>query len=190
MKNSHPARGVNFDITKDVAIESDGLGTSEVITRDDFYEMISDFHKELHGIRFRNFAELDVLNIQQVAEFYDNMFERNQLNQTKMESVMRISKKDLTKIIREEKEKLLVEMGPLPNAERSLGLYADAASVDQVTDSILDVLQQVEMGAHEDGMEDEEAEEYARSAAILAVANAFEAAGFMDIKYLLHKAIR
>ncbi len=58
LNESHPQRGVNFDITLDKAIQSDGHGTSDVITRDDFYEI----------------PELDKMNIQQVAEFYDDMF--------------------------------------------------------------------------------------------------------------------
>ena len=79
----HPAKGVNFDITLDKAIQSDGHGTSDVITRDDFYDMISDFHKELHGIRFKDFEKLDSMNIQQVAEFYDDMFDSPESHEMK-----------------------------------------------------------------------------------------------------------
>ena len=73
----HPSRGVNFDITSDKAIQSDGHGTSDEITREDFYEMIYDFGGELGRSRSwfdSQVPELDKMNIQQVAEFYDDMF--------------------------------------------------------------------------------------------------------------------
>ena len=77
IKEIHPSRGVNFDITLDKAIQSDGLGTSDVITRDDFYEMIYDFGGELGRPRSwfdSQVPKLDKMNIQQVSEFYEDMF--------------------------------------------------------------------------------------------------------------------
>jgi len=75
LKEMHPQKGINFDINKDVAIEEDGMGSNHVITRDDFYDMISDYSKELTGRRFRDFEKLNKMNIQQVAEFYEDMFD-------------------------------------------------------------------------------------------------------------------
>jgi len=84
--NSSP--GVHFDITKDIALQSDGLGTTDTITRDDFYDMISDYYKEQEGIRFRNFEMLDKMNIQQVAEFYDDMFPQSALRESQDPSLL------------------------------------------------------------------------------------------------------
>ncbi len=90
---------------------------------------------------------------------------------------MKLTKKQLKNIIAEEKQKLLVEMNPMKNAERSLGLYADVSDVEALQDALLNILQGVEMAAQQDGLEDEEAEEYAADAAVLAVAQAFQSAG-------------
>jgi hypothetical protein len=48
--------------------------TGEALDRGDFYDMISDYSKELTGRRFRDFEKLNKMNIQQVAEFYEDMF--------------------------------------------------------------------------------------------------------------------
>ena len=72
---------------------------------------------------------------------------------------MKLTKKQLKNIIAEEKQKLLVEMNPMKNAERSLGLYADVSDVEALQDALLNILQGVEMAAQQDGLEDEEAEE-------------------------------
>ena len=94
---------------------------------------------------------------------------------------MKITQKQLKRIIKEEKAKLLAEqMNPQANAERALGSFADMAAVDRVTDGVLDLLQSIEMGAVEEGLEDEEAEEMASNGAILAVAQAFQSAGLME----------
>ena len=100
---------------------------------------------------------------------------------------MKITKRQLRKIIKEEKQRLLSEN---QNAERALGSYANVSTTDKVTDSILDILQEVEMGASEDGMDNEMAEEMARSAALLAVAQAFQSAGLTDVYMALYKLIR
>ena len=90
---------------------------------------------------------------------------------------MKITKRQLRRIIKEEKQRLLVEMSPFADAKRSLSGYANVSTVDKLTDAILDLLQEVEMGAAEDGLEDDEAEDMATSAALLAVAQAFQSAG-------------
>ena len=72
----------------------------------------------------------------------------------------------------------------------ALGSFANVTTTDKLTDSILNVLQEVELGAVEDGMDQEMAEEMARSAALLAVAQAFEAGGLMDVSFALQKMIR
>ena len=105
---------------------------------------------------------------------------------------MKITKRQLRKIIKEEKASLLSEMyqGGHSDAERALGMYTNVSTVDQVTDSILNVLQEVEMGAHEDGMEGDEGEDLAAAAAILAVAHAFQAAGRIDVYQALFQELQ
>ena len=104
---------------------------------------------------------------------------------------MKITKRQLRRIIKEEKQKMLeMYKGGRSNAERSLGLYANTSTVDQITDSILNVLQEVEMGAHEDGMEGDESEDMAVAAAILAVAHAFQAAGRIDVYQALIQELK
>ena len=87
---------------------------------------------------------------------------------------MRLSKKQIQEIIKQEK-RILTEMNPMADADRSVGTLANVSSIDQVTDGILNILQEVEMGAQdEEGLEPDEAEEKARNAAILVVAQAFQ----------------
>jgi hypothetical protein len=104
---------------------------------------------------------------------------------------MRLTKKQLAKIILEEKTRLLTEMNPMADADRSVGTLANVSSIDQVTDGILNILQEVEMGAQEEeGLEPDEAEAKARNAAILVVAQAFQSAGLTDVYYSLTKMLR
>ena len=104
---------------------------------------------------------------------------------------MKITKRQLRRIIKEEKQKILeMYQGGRSDAERSLGTYANVSTVDKITDSILDVLQEVEMGAHEDGMDEEMAEDMAAAAAVLAVAQAFQSAGRMDIYQALIQELK
>ena len=103
---------------------------------------------------------------------------------------MRLSKKQIQEIIKQEK-RILTEMNPMADADRSVGTLANVSSIDQVTDGILNILQEVEMGAQdEEGLEPDEAEEKARNAAILVVAQAFQSAGISDVYYGLTKMIR
>lgn len=88
---------------------------------------------------------------------------------------MKITKRQLMQIIKEEKAKLLLKEDA--NAERALGSYANSSSVDALTEALLNILQEVEMGAIEDGLEEDEAEDMAADAVLLAVAQAFQSAG-------------
>ena len=104
---------------------------------------------------------------------------------------MKITKRQLQRIIKEEKSKLLVEMNPRANADRSLGMLANVSTMETLGNSLLDLLQEVEMGAvEEEGVEPEEGEEMARNAAILCVANAFQSAGLVDVYQSLFKLLR
>jgi len=103
---------------------------------------------------------------------------------------MKITKRQLRRIIKEEKANLLSEAGPVANANRSLGLYANMSTVDNITDGLHDLLQEVMMGAEEDGMGEEDAERASRDAAIVAVANAFQGAGILDVYHNLMRMLQ
>ena len=70
-------------------------------------------------------------------------------------------------------------MNPMADAKRSLSSYANVSTVDKLTDAILDLLQEVSFGAEEDGLEEDESEDMATAAALLAVAQAFQSAGLV-----------
>ena len=89
---------------------------------------------------------------------------------------MKITKRQLRGIIKEEKAKMLHEQSAAA-AERGLGMYANTALIDQLNSSIIELLQGVAAEAMEDGVDDFEAEEMATDVALLAVGNALSAAG-------------
>ena len=103
---------------------------------------------------------------------------------------MKVTKRQLQRIIKEERAKLLNEMGPAANAERALGMYADTSDVDKLQSAFMEILQGVSMAAVEDGLDDDEAEEMAADAAILAVAQAFQAAGMTAEYDMLYRMLR
>ncbi len=90
---------------------------------------------------------------------------------------MKVTKSQLKRIIKEERSKLLVEMNPAANAERSLGLYANTTLIDQLSSVVMDLLQGIETEAIEDGLEEDEAEDMAVDAVVIAIAQALQAAG-------------
>ena len=94
---------------------------------------------------------------------------------------MKITKRQLRRIIKEEKARLLNEQSPIANAERSKGGYADQSAVNQATDGIIGILQTVETEAEVDLEDDIEAKAAARNAALLVCAQAFQAADHKDV---------
>lgn len=104
--------------------------------------------------------------------------------------MMKITKQQLRNIIKEEKQKLLVEMNPMANAERSLSMYANVSKVDQVATSIIELLQNIETEAASDGLEEDEAEDMAIDAVLLAVANAFQSAGMVAEYNALYQMVQ
>ena len=103
---------------------------------------------------------------------------------------MKVTKTQLKRIIKEEKQKLLVEMNPIATAERSLGMYANTSVIDQMSKSIADLLQNIEIEAIDDGLEEDEAEEMAIDAVLLAVAQAFQSVGMVAEYDALYKMIQ
>ena len=96
---------------------------------------------------------------------------------------MKITRRQLKRIIKEERQKILVEMdmSPIANAERSVGVYADQSAVDQATDGIVGILQTVERDSETDLGDELEARNEARNAALLVCAQAFQAADHKDV---------
>ena len=93
---------------------------------------------------------------------------------------MKITKRQLRQIIKEEKAKLLVEMNPVANAERSLGMYASTAVVDQLNKTVARLLEDITAEAVEDGLEEDESYDLAVDAVVMAVHEAFLSAGMVD----------
>ena len=93
---------------------------------------------------------------------------------------MKVSKQQIRRIIKEEKAKLLVEMNPVANAERSLGMYANTVVVDQLNKTVARLLENITAEAVEDGLEEDESYDLAVDAVVMAVSEAFLSAGMVD----------
>ena len=140
---------ITYDDAADTATHRSAGGSPQVFTRDDYYDMISDFSKELTGRRGNYFKPdaLDAMDIQGVAEYYEDMFdspEAREMNASfeaemqkqadeeigmekdqpalnkapksqgmgrRTENVMKITKGQLRRIIKEEKARILREQG-------------------------------------------------------------------------------
>ena len=88
---------------------------------------------------------------------------------------MKITKRQLRRIIKEEKAKLVENQ----NASRMQGMYSDVAAIDALHDAFDELLMGTTMSAQEDLGGDDEADEAAVSAVTLAVAHIFQASGLM-----------
>ena len=102
---------------------------------------------------------------------------------------MKISKRQLKKIIKEEKQKLLVEMNPMRHAERMQGTYSDISMIDALTKAMTASLAQTESDAFEDLGGDEEASMAAEAALTYTVAQAFQTLGLMSQYQALIKTL-
>ena len=102
---------------------------------------------------------------------------------------MKITKRQLLRIIKEEKTSLLAESYPSTNADRSIGLYADITDLNALNDSILNIYRQVDDEAQEDGHDRQEAADLSRNAVIEAVAQAFNEAGITSARDALRRIL-
>ena len=80
---------------------------------------------------------------------------------------MKITRKQLKRIIKGERSKLLVEMNPIANAERTIGLHAPTSRVATLKDAIDKLQGDIVDSAINDGLEDDEAEEMAADAVMM-----------------------
>ena len=94
---------------------------------------------------------------------------------------MKITKRQLRRIIKEEKQKLLVEMNPLANADRMLTLGKPEAMQSQLTDLLIKMTKTAEIELIKDGEVDEEdADIEGSNAVMMALANSLQSIGFTN----------
>jgi len=103
---------------------------------------------------------------------------------------MKITKRQLRQIIKEEKQKLLEDQHGPSNAERMQGTYSDITMIDAVTDSIQALLAQTDADAFEDLGDEEDASMASEAALTLTVAQAFQAMGMMAQYQALFSTLR
>ena len=103
---------------------------------------------------------------------------------------MKITKRQLRKIINEEKQKLLVEMDQNTNASRAMGLYANISEIDAVENAIAELLQSVNQSAFENMGDEDDADDAAAAVVTLAVAQSFQAMGLLEQYQALMRTLR
>lgn len=104
---------------------------------------------------------------------------------------MKITKKELRKIIKEEKAKLLMEMGPLDDAERTYGSVATEASKDQLSSALRNFLNDTAVKLEvEEELDEDEADEKAHAALVLALAYELQSLGRLSPYNALYTIVR
>ena len=94
---------------------------------------------------------------------------------------MKITKRQLRRIIKEERQKLLNEMSPLANADRMLGLGIPDAMQSQLTDLLNQMMMKAMNDLVEDGeIDEEDADVEGSNAVMMALANSLQAIGFTN----------
>jgi len=91
---------------------------------------------------------------------------------------MKVSKRQLRQIIKEEKTKLLNEMNPMANAERSQSMYASTSMMADINTLIGQLMDSINVEALEDTEDDEIASEAAIDAVLLTISDAIGDAGY------------
>ncbi len=92
---------------------------------------------------------------------------------------MKITKRQLKRIIKEEKAKLLNENNPMANAERMQGAYADTTAIDEIENAMSDLQAGVNADAFDDMQDEDEADDAAVAALTFTVAQTFQSLGMM-----------
>ena len=91
---------------------------------------------------------------------------------------MKITKRQLKKIIKEEKQKLLVEMNPAADAERTYGGFVKESSKDQLGSALRNFLNDTAIRLEvEEELDEDEADEKAHAALVLALAYELQSLG-------------
>ncbi len=104
---------------------------------------------------------------------------------------MKITKRQLRRIIKEEKQKLLMEMNPLADAERTYGSVATEASKDQIGSALRNFLNDTatKLEVEEEAYADE-ADEKAHAALVLALAYELQSLGLVNPYNVLYNLVR
>ncbi len=104
---------------------------------------------------------------------------------------MKITKNQLRRIIKEEKQKLLVEMNPIADAERMLGGSVPQPELRELGSIMRNILQKIEIDLIEDeGLEEDEAEFKAPKALALALAYELQSIGMEGAYVALYRALQ
>jgi hypothetical protein len=103
---------------------------------------------------------------------------------------MKVTKKELEKIIKEEKQKLLMEMSPIANAERMQGVYSDTASVAAVERAVADLLAGTDQSAFEDMGDEDDADDAAVAAVTITIAQTLQGLGLLAQYEALIRTLR
>jgi hypothetical protein len=104
---------------------------------------------------------------------------------------MKITGNQLRKIIAEEKQKLLSEMSPIMDAERTLGSSAPRPSIDAMGAAMGAFLQGTEIDLiEEDGLDEDEAEDKAAIALVLALAYELQSLGLVGPYLALYDLVQ
>jgi len=104
---------------------------------------------------------------------------------------MKITKRQLRRIIKEENKKLLAEMGPIPDAERMLGSSVPQPELQALGSMMRNMLQLIEDDlVVEEGLPEDEAEFKAPKALALAIAYEFQSIGMIGAYNSLYRALQ
>jgi len=103
---------------------------------------------------------------------------------------MKITKRQLRRIIKEEKAKLLSENNPIRNAEYMQGNYANVSDVDILEDAMGDLLQGTETDAFGDLGDDDDAADAAITVLTFTIAQRFQSLGMIAQYEALIRTLR
>jgi len=104
---------------------------------------------------------------------------------------MKITKKELRKIIKEEKAKLLMEMTPLADAERTLGSASKEENRDLIGSALRNFLNDTATTLEvEEEYDEDEADEMAHAALVLALAYELQSLGLVNPYNVLYNLVR
>ena len=103
---------------------------------------------------------------------------------------MKITKRQLKRIIKEEKAKLLNENNPMANAERMQGAYADTASIDALENAMSDLQAGVNADAFDDMGDEDDADDAAVAALTFTIAQTFQSLGMIAQYEALLRTLR
>jgi hypothetical protein len=103
---------------------------------------------------------------------------------------MKITKRQLKRLIAEEKQKLLNENNPIRNAEYMQGNYANVSDVSILEDAMGDLLQGSETDAFDDMGDDDDAADAAQTVLTFTIAQRFQSLGMIAQYEALIRTLR